>query len=95
MRADHVSNKPLREEVLRRVGRGEITLEEITLHLGWMRAPTHHHPTPSADTTRLQRRLGLFPYISHGKPTIQKTINPDTAAEIARAAGIYPRDVNL
>lgn len=95
MSEDRVSVEQLREEVQRRVDGGEVTFEEIAARLRWMRRPHKNHPTPAADTTRLKRRLGLVDYISHGKPFRQKTVDPVTAAKIARAAGIYPRDVNL
>lgn len=95
MSEDRVSIEQLREEVQRRVDGGEVTFEEIAARLKWMRHPNKSHVSPSPDTSRLKRRLGLIKYISHGKPFQQKTLNAEMAAKIARAAGIYPRDVEL
>lgn len=95
MSEDRVSIEQLCEEVQRRVGRGDVTYEEIAARLKWMRHPNKSHPSPSPDTSRLKRRLGLIKYISHGKPFRQKTLDAEMAAKIARSAGIYPRDVGL
>jgi hypothetical protein len=69
----------------------ELSLSQICRNLGWVRE------TGTADTTRLQRRLGRMTHhsVKGGKTytSYQKMIKYSLALDIARAAGVDPIDV--
>ena len=79
---------PLREAVLREIGLG-YTWGELCLRLGWIR------PNGTADTSRLQRAVGVRPGQSRGKRYITRRIRYDNAVELVRGLGFDPVDFGV
>jgi len=87
-----VLNRRLREVVLGRVGRGELSMSEIAIRCG--RVKRDRHGNVSGETSWLARRLGLLAEGGQGAPT--RWIHSDVLALIARdGLGIAPREVEL
>lgn len=87
-----VLNRRLREVVLARIEREELSLSEIALRCG--RVKRDRRGNESGETSWLARRLGLLPEGGHSAPT--PWIHSDVLALIARnGLGISPREVEL
>ncbi len=87
-----VLNRPLREAVLRRVARGELSMSEIAVRCG--RVKRDRKGNESGETSWLARRIGVLAEGGQSAPT--PWIHSDVLALIARAGlGISPREVEL
>lgn len=87
-----VLNRPLREAVLRRVARGELSMSEIAVRCG--RVKRDRKGNESGETSWLARRIGVLAEGGHSAPT--PWIHSDVLALIARGGlGISPREVEL
>jgi len=87
-----VAVAPIGRAVRDAVNRGHMTWSTVALSLGWTSGPTGR-----ADTTRVQRRLGLA-LTPSGRGYAYKQsryIDRELAAKIIRAAHIDPVDVGL
>ncbi len=87
-----VLNRALREAVLERVERGDLSMSEIAIRCG--RVKRDAHGNVSGETSWLGRRLGLLP--EGGKCSPTPWIHSDVLALIARRGlGVPPREVEL
>jgi hypothetical protein len=87
-----VLNRLLREAVLRRVARGELSMSEIAMRCG--RVKRDRKGNESGETSWLARRIGVLAEGGHSAPT--PWIHSDVLALIARSGlGISPREVEL
>jgi hypothetical protein len=87
-----VLNRGVREAVLRRVRRGELSMSEIATRCG--RVKRDSRGNESGETSWLARRLGILPEGGHDAPT--PWIHSDVLALISRRGlGIGPREVEL
>ncbi len=87
-----VLNRALREAVLERVERGDLSMSEIAIRCG--RVKHDAHGNTSGETSWLGRRLGLLPEGGKSSPT--PWIHTDVLALIARRGlGVPPREVEL
>jgi hypothetical protein len=87
-----VLNRALREAVLARVARGELSMSEIALRCG--RVKRDSRGNSSGETSWLARRLGLLREGGNDAPT--SWIHSDVLGLIARdGLGISPREVEL
>jgi hypothetical protein len=87
-----VLNRRLREEVLARVRRAELSMSEIAVRCG--RIKRDGKGNESGETSWLARRLGILPEGGHEDPT--RWVHSDVLALIARSGlGISPREVEL
>jgi len=87
-----VLNRALREAVIERVERGDMSLSEIAIRCG--RVKHDAHKNVSGETSWLGRRLGLLPEGGKSSPT--PWIHSDVLALIARRGiGVPPREVEL
>lgn len=87
-----VLNRRLREAVLERVERGDLSLSEIAIRCG--RVKHDSNGNASGETSWLGRRLGLLPEGGKSSPT--PWIHSDVLAVIARSGiGVPPREVEL
>jgi hypothetical protein len=87
-----VLNRRLREAVLTRIARGELSMSEIAMRCG--RVKRDPRGNPSGETSWLARRLGLLAEGGQVRPT--PWIHSDVLALIARRGlGISPREVEL
>ncbi len=87
-----VLNRALREAVLERVERGDLSMSEIAIRCG--RVKHDAHGNMSGETSWLGRRLGLLPEGGKSSPT--PWIHTDVLALIARRGlGVPPREVEL
>jgi hypothetical protein len=87
-----VLNRGLREAVLERVERGDLSMSEIATRCG--RVKHDSNGNESGETSWLGRRLGLLPEGGKSSPT--PWIHSDVLALIARSGlGVPPREVEL
>lgn len=87
-----VLNRGLREAVLERVGRGELSMSEIAIRCG--RVKRDRRGNESGETSWLARRLGILAEGGHSTPT--PWVHSDVLALIARdGLGVSPREVEL
>jgi hypothetical protein len=87
-----ILNRGLREAVLARVRRAELTMSEIATRCG--RVKRDSRGNESGETSWLARRLGILPEGGHEAPT--RWIHSDVLALISRSGlGISPREVEL
>jgi hypothetical protein len=87
-----VLNRGLREAVLAKVEREQLSMSEIAIRCG--RVKHDRRGTESGETSWLARRLGLLPEAGHGAPT--PWIHSDVLALIARdGLGISPREAEV
>jgi hypothetical protein len=97
--ASYVDNTPLREKFLELLGRGE-SISSIAHRAGYTM------PDGYADTTRIQRELGLkaeqtvssYPTPNcNGKryTSIRKCVRPATAERLCRALNVDPFEVGV
>jgi hypothetical protein len=87
-----VLNRLLREAVLRRVARDELSMSEIAVRCG--RVKRDRKGNESGETSWLARRIGVLAEGGHSAPT--PWIHSDVLALIARSGlGISPREVEL
>jgi hypothetical protein len=87
-----VLNRGLREAVLTKVGRGEMTMSEIAIRCGRLKRGARG--SRSGETSWLARRIGLLPEGGRRIPT--PWVHTDVLALIARdGLGIAPREVEL
>jgi hypothetical protein len=87
-----ILNRRLREAVLARVARGELSMSEIALRCG--RVKRDGRGNASGETSWLARRLGLLPEGGQDSPT--PWIHTEVLALIARRGlGVSPREVEL
>jgi len=87
-----VLNRGLREAVLARVRKGELSMSEIAIRCG--RTKRDAAGNLSGETSWLARRLGLLPEGGKSEPT--PWIHSDVLALIARSGlAIAPREVEL
>jgi hypothetical protein len=87
-----VLNRALREAVLARVTRQELSMSEIAIRCGRVKRDSRGHA--SGETSWLARRLGLLPEGGNDAPT--PWIHSDVLALIARdGLGLSPREVEL
>ena len=87
-----VLNRLLREAVLHRVARGELSMSEIAVRCG--RVKRDRKGNESGETSWLARRIGVLAEGGHSAPT--PWIHSDVLALIARSGlGIGPREVEL
>jgi hypothetical protein len=91
-RSPIILNRALREAVLERVGRGELSMSEIAIRCG--RVKRDCHGNESGETSWLARRLGMLPEGGQTRPT--PWVHSDVLGLIARSGlGIAPREVEL
>jgi len=87
-----VLNRLLRDAVLHRVTRGELSMSEIAVRCG--RVKRDRKGNESGETSWLARRIGVLAEGGHSAPT--PWIHSDVLALIARSGlGISPREVEL
>jgi hypothetical protein len=87
-----VLNRRLRELVLARIERDQLSMSEIAIRCG--RVKRDHRGNESGETSWLARRLGLLP--EGGRSTPTPWIHSDVLALIARSGlGVSPREVEL
>jgi hypothetical protein len=87
-----VLNRLLRDAVLRRVTRGELSMSEIAVRCE--RVKRDRKGNESGETSWLARRIGVLAEGGHSAPT--PWIHSDVLALIARSGlGISPREVEL
>ncbi len=87
-----VLNRRLREVVLSRVARDQLSMSEIAIRCG--RVKRDRKGNESGETSWLARRLGLLP--EGGRSTPTPWIHSDVLALIARnGLGVGPREVEL
>jgi hypothetical protein len=87
-----VLNRGLREAVLAKIEREQLSMSEIAIRCG--RVKRDRRGNESGETSWLARRLGLLPEAGHGAPT--PWIHSDVLALIARrGVGIPPREAEL
>ncbi len=87
-----VLNRLLRQVVLARIERGELSMSEIAMRCG--RVKRDRRGNQSGETSWLARRLGLLPESGHAAPT--PWIHSDVLALIARdGLGVSPHEVEL
>jgi hypothetical protein len=87
-----VLNRGLREMVLERVSRDQLSLSEIAIRCG--RVKRDRKGNESGETSWLARRIGLLP--EGGQCTPTPWIHSDVLALIARSGlGVSPREVEL
>jgi hypothetical protein len=87
-----VLNRGLREAVLAKVEREQLSMSEIAIRCG--RVKHDRRGNESGETSWLARRLGLLPEAGHGAPT--PWIHSDVLALIARdGLGISPREAEV
>jgi hypothetical protein len=87
-----VLNRLLRDAVLQRVTRGELSMSEIAVRCG--RVKRDRKGNESGETSWLARRIGVLAEGGHSAPT--PWIHSDVLALIARSGlGISPREVEL
>ena len=91
-RSPIVLNRGLREAVLSRIATEGLSMSEIALRCGRVKADARGGT--SGETSWLARRLGLVPEGGKGRPT--PWIHSDVLALIARRGlGVSPREVEL
>jgi hypothetical protein len=89
-----VLNRGLREAVLARIDREEMSMSEIAIRCGRLKRSSRGRGNESGETSWLARRIGLLPEGGHSVPT--PWVHTDVLALIARAGlGISPREVEL
>jgi hypothetical protein len=87
-----VLNRGLREAVLAKIEREQLSMSEIAIRCG--RVKRDRRGNESGETSWLARRLGLLPEAGHGAPT--PWIHSDVFALIARRGiGIAPREAEV
>jgi hypothetical protein len=87
-----VLNRGLREALLAKVEREQLSMSEIAIRCG--RIKRDRRGNESGETSWLARRLGLLPEAGHGSPT--PWIHSDVLALIARdGLGISPREAEV
>ncbi|HEY4897632.1 MAG TPA: hypothetical protein VII01_16295 [Solirubrobacteraceae bacterium] len=87
-----VLNRGLREAVMQRVGREEISMSEIAMRCG--RSKRDSRGNLSGETSWLARRIGLMPEGGQDMPT--PWLHSDVLGLIARRGlGVSPREVEL
>jgi hypothetical protein len=87
-----VLNRGLREAVLARIAREEVSMSEVATRCGRVKRNTRG--TESGETSWLARRIGLLPEGGHQAPT--PWIHIDVLGLIARSGlGLSPREVEL
>jgi hypothetical protein len=87
-----VLNRGVREAVLGRVSRGELSMSQIATRCG--RVKRDNRGNESGETSWLARRLGILPEGGHDAPT--PWIHSDVLALISRRGlAISPREVEL
>ncbi len=92
LRSPIVLNRGLREAVMARVSREEMTMSEIATRCGRLKCDAKGNR--SGETSWLARRIGLLPEGGQSAPT--PWVHTDVLALIAREGlGIAPREVEL
>jgi hypothetical protein len=91
-----VPNLPLRVRYLELEQERGLSLSEVAFRMEWL---THRSKpgAPSADTSRVARRLGLEPSISNKgrcRPTWASSVTVETAAALCRGLGVDPHEVD-